>query len=308
MWFKNLYLFRLTQPFTFEHDALNEALAADAFQPVGKVTPFSYGWTPPLGRRADQFCHTVGVYSMVCAQKEERVLPAAVVNEHLAEKVEQIEAAEARPVRRKERLQLKEELTMTLLPQAFTRSTRTWAYVDRKAGWLVVDVSSATRAEDLITQLRASLEEAGGTITARLPDTEASPRVQMTRWLRGEGIPAGFELGEEYELQDADKEGGIVRCRRQDPFSDEIQAHLDAGKQVTKLAMSWRERLEFIVGEDLTVKRLRFTDTLKQELDSGHEDPAVQFDSDFAFMTLELSKFIEELIAAFGGENVVEPV
>ncbi len=308
MWFKNLYLFRLTQPFTLDHDALNEALAADAFQPVGKVTPFSYGWTPPLGRRGDQLCHTVGHYSMVCAQKEERVLPSAVINEQLAEKVEQIEAAEARPVRRKERLQLKEELTMTLLPQAFTRSTRTYAYVDRKDGWLVVDVSSSARAEDLIAQLRASVEGAGAAITARLPNTEASPRVMMTQWLRGDGIPAGFELGDEYELQDTDKEGGVVRCRRQDPFSEEIQAHLDAGKQVTKLALTWRERLEFVVGEDLAIKRLRFTDTLKQELDSGHEDPMVQFDSDFAFMTLELSKFIAELIAAFGGENVVEPV
>ena len=308
MWFKNLYLFRLTQPFSLDHDALNDALAADGFQPVSKITPFSYGWTAPLGRHGDQLCHTVGPYSMICAQKEERLLPSAVINEQLAEKVEEIEAAEARPVRRKERQQLKEELTMTLLPQAFTRSTRTFAYIDRQNGWLVVDVSSAARAEDLIAQLRASAEEAGAALTARLPNTESSPRVMMTQWLRGEDIPAGFELGEEYELQDSDKEGGIVRCRRQDPFSEEIQAHLDAGKQVTKLAMTWRERLEFVVGEDLTVKRLRFTDTVKEELDSGHEDPAVQFDSDFAFMTLELSKFIDELIAAFGGENVVEPV
>ena len=308
MWFKNLYLFRLPQPFALEHDALNEALAADEFHPVGKATPFSYGWAAPLGRRSEQFCHTVGHYSMICTQKEERILPAAVINEQLAEKIEQIETAEARPVRRKERLQLKEELTMTLLPQAFTRSTRTWAYVDRTAGGLVIDVSSAARAEDLIAQLRASMEGAGAALAARLPTTEQSPRVMMTQWLRGEGIPAGFELGDEYELQDTDKEGGIVRCRRQDPFSGEIQAHLDAGKQVTKLALSWRERLEFVVAEDLTVKRLRFTDTVKQELDNGHEDPAVQFDSDFAFMTLELSKFIDELIAAFGGENVAEPV
>ncbi len=308
MWFKNLYLFRLTQAFTLDHDALNEALSADEFRPVGKATPFSVGWVPPLGRYGEQFCHTIGHYSMFCAQKEERVLPSAVVNEQLAERVAQIEAAEARPVRRKEQLQLKEELVMTLLPQAFTRSSRTYAYVDRKSGWLVVDVSSPTRAEDLIAQLRTSLEGAGAALSARLPNTETSPRVMMTLWLSGEDIPAGFELGDEYELQDADKEGGIVRCRRQDPFAEEIQSHLAAGKQVTKLALTWRERLEFIVGEDLAIKRLRFTDTVKQELDSGHEDPAMQFDSDFAFMTLELSTFIDELIAAFGGEHVSEPV
>lgn len=308
MWFKNLYLFRLTQPFTLEHDALNKALSADEFRPVGKAVPFSMGWASPLGRDGDQLCHTVGRYSMICAQKEERILPASVVNEQLADKVAQIEAKEARPVRRKEKLQLKEELIMTLLPQAFTRSTRTYAYVDRKAGWLVVDVGSSARAEDLVALLRSSMEGSGAVLSARLPNTETSPRVMMTHWLRGEGIPAGFELGDEYELQDADTEGGVVRCRRQDPFAEEIQSHLQAGKQVTKLALTWRERLEFVVGEDLAIKRLRFTDTVKQELDSNYDDPVEQFDSDFAFMTVELSAFIDELIAAFGGENVTEPV
>lgn len=308
MWFKNLYLFRLTQPLDLDHDALNAALEHDGFQPVGKAVPFSYGWSAPLGQHGSELCHTIGAYSMVCAKKEERLLPSSVLNEQLAEKVQQIEEAEARPVRRKERLQLKEELTLTLLPQAFTRSGRTYAYIDRKAGWLVVDAAAPKKAEDLIAQLRNSLDEAGATLRARLPETTESPRVVMTRWLHGDGIPAGFELGDEYELQDGDKEGGIVRCRRQDPFSDEIRAHLDAGKLVTKLALTWRERLEFVLGEDLTIKRLRPSDTLRQEMDDEHEDPAVQFDSDFAFMTLELSKFIEELIAAFGGESEAQPV
>jgi recombination associated protein RdgC len=308
MWFKNLYLFRLTQPLQIDHAALNAALEPGAFQPVGKAVPFSYGWSAPLGNHGSELCHTVGPYSMVCARKEERLLPGSVLNEQLAEKVQQIEQAEARPVRRKERQQLKEELTLTLLPQAFTRSTRTFAYLDRKGGWLVVDAAAAKKAEELIALLRESLEEAGTALRARLPDTAESPRTVMTRWLHGEGIPAAFELGDEYELQDADKEGGVVRCRRQEPFSEEVQTHLSAGKQVTKLALVWRERLEFVLGEEMTVKRLRFTDALKQEMDQEHEDPVVQFDSDFAFMTLELSRFIDELIAAFGGESEAEPV
>ena len=304
MWFKNLTLFRLTHPFELDHDALDEALQGEAFRPCGKSVPFSYGWAKPLGRHGEQLVHTVGNYSMICARKEERILPSAVVNEQLAEKVEEIEQGEARSVRRKERQQLKDELILTLLPQAFTRSNNTYAYIDRNNRWLVVDSASANKAEDLVTLLRESVDG----INARLPLTEESPRVVMSQWLRGENIPNGFEVGDEYELQDDDKEGGIVRCRRQDPHSDEIQGHLDAGKQVTKLAMSWQERIEFVVPEDLSIKRLRFTDTIKEELDDYAEDPAMQFDSDFAFMTLELSKFIEEVIMAFGGESELEPV
>jgi len=304
MWFKNLTLYRLTQPFELDHDALDEALQGEAFRPCGKSVPFSYGWAKPLGRHGEQLVHTVGNYSMICARKEGRILPSAVVNEQLAEKVEEIEQGEARSVGRKERQQIKDELTLTLLPQAFTCSNNTYAYIDRKNGWLVVDSTSATKAEDLVSLLRESVDG----LKTRLPLTEQSPRVVMSQWLRGDNIPDGFELGEEYELQDDDTEGAIVRCRRQDPYSNEIQGLLDAGKQVTKLAMTWRERIEFVVPEDLSIKRLRFTDTIKEERDDYAEDPAMQFDSDFAFMTLELSKFIEEVIMAFGGESEIEPV
>ena len=73
---------------------------------------------------------------MICARKEERILPSAVINEQLAEKVEEIEQAEARPVGRKERQQLKEELTTTLLPLAFTRSHNTTPIsIATTAGW-----------------------------------------------------------------------------------------------------------------------------------------------------------------------------
>lgn len=304
MWFKNLTLFRLTRPFELNHDALNEALQGEAFRPCAKSVPFSYGWGSPLGRHGEQLAHSVGPYTMICARKEERLLPGAVVNEQLLEKVDEIERAEARSVGRKERQQLKEELTLTLLPQAFTRHNTTYAYIDRKHHWLVVDSSSANRAEELVTLLRQSVSG----VSARLPLTAESPRVLMSQWLRGDNIPSGFELGDEYKLQDSGKEGGTVQCKHQDPHTEEIQAHLDASKQVTKLAMTWRERIEFVLPENLSIKRLRFTDTVKEELDDHAEDPIMQFDSDFAFMTGELSKFIDEVITAFGGESEGEPV
>ncbi|MDH5784433.1 MAG: recombination-associated protein RdgC [Chromatiales bacterium] len=301
MWFKNLVLFRLSRPFELDHDALDQALQGHPFHPCGKSAPFSYGWSQPLGRNGQQLVHTVGNYSMICARKEERLLPSAVINEQLAERVEQLEQAESRSLGRKERQQLKEELTQTLLPQAFTRNTTCYAYIDRTHRWLVVDTSSANRAEELITLLRQSLDGIG----LRQPQTEESPRVVMSEWLRGDNIPTGFELGDEYELQESDKDGAIVRCRRQDPHSEEVQGLLNAGKQVTKLSLNWRERVAFVLGEDLTIKRLRFTDAIKEELDDYTDDPVLQFDSDFAFMTLELYKMIEEVMAVFGGDSEV---
>ena len=302
MWFKNLSLYRLAEPFALDHAALNQALAAQAFVPVGRSSPASEGWVPPLGRLGTEYCHSVGRYTLFCLQREERLLPAAVINEQLAEQVAAIEAREGRPVRRKEKLQLKDELVLSLLPQAFTRTRRQFAYVDRDNGWLVVDSATANRAEAVLMALRESLEASGAGLRVRLAETRESPRVVMSQWLQGEGLPAWFSLGQEYELQDPQAEGGIVRCRRQEPFDEAIQVHLRAGKQVSKLALDWRERLSLVLDETLSIRRLRFADALLEQADSEGADPISEFDAQFALMSMELSGFIKDLMAAFGGE------
>lgn len=299
MWFKNLYSFRLTRPLELDHDALQQALQAEAFQPCGKLVPFSYGWVAPLGRYGDEFCHSVGGFTMLCARKEERLLPAGVIQEQLTQKVQSIEEREARPVRSKERQQLKEEIIHTLLPKAFTRSSYTFAFLDFQGGWLHVDAASAKKAEELSGLMRQSVEGYAG----HLPQTTHSPQVVMTRWLQGQGLPAGFTLGEDFDLQSQQEEGGVVRCRRQDPLADEVQQHLLAGKDVTRLALDWQERLEFILAEDMSLKRLRFADSLKEEAEAQDADPIQQFDNDFALMSLELTQLVQALVQAMGGES-----
>ncbi len=117
-------------------------------------------------------------------------------------------------------------------------------------------------------------------------------------------MPTDFVISDQCELRDTKKEGGIVRCSQQDLFADEIQSHLKAGKQVTRLAIEWRERLSCILSEDLTIKRLKFLDVvLDAAHEQGAEDEAAQFDADFTLMTLELSRFIPALTEIFGGEN-----
>jgi len=104
-------------------------------------------------------------------------------------------------------------------------------------------------------------------------------------------------------LREADDEGAIIRCRRQDLSSHEIQIHLDAGKEVTKLAINWNDQLDCILEDDLTIKRLKFADEiLEQAADEGAEDAASQFDADFSLMTGELTRFIPRLIEVLGGE------
>lgn len=300
MWFKNLQLYRLTSPFEHTAEDLTEKLEAFSFQPCGKRDESRMGWVAPLGPGYDLLCHSANGYLMVCARKEEKVLPAAVVKELVNDRVEAIELQEDRKVYRKERETIKEEVLYDALPKAFTRSFRTYAYIDPKGGWVVVDASSPKKAEELCSLLRESL----GSLPAIPPQVSYSPTGVMTQWLRGMELPDDLVLGDECELREPGDEGSIIRCKRQDLSADEVTSHLDAGKLGYKLSVEWDENFTALIADDLSVKRLKFSDELISEAeDAGSEDRAAQFDANFSLMTLTLSRFLPSFLAYFGGEK-----
>ncbi|MDD1643538.1 MAG: recombination-associated protein RdgC, partial [Methylococcaceae bacterium] len=86
MWFKNLSVFRLTEAFTLAPEELEQKLEPLSFRPCGPHEEFTFGWTSPLGKTAQQLVHSANGFMMLCGKKEERVLPAAVVNELVQEK------------------------------------------------------------------------------------------------------------------------------------------------------------------------------------------------------------------------------
>jgi len=299
MWFKNLQLFRLTKPFTLTPEELHEQLSRRTSRSCGTLEPSTYGWTAPLGRSSEQLTHAASGYIMVCARTEEKVLPPAVIREVLDEKVAQVEDQEARTVRRKEKEEIKQEVLLDLLPKAFSKSNLTYAYIDPKAGWIVVDSASASKAEELVSLLRETL----GSLPAVPVAVQCAPASILTQWVNGQAIAKNFVLEDQCELRDPNHEGSVVRCTKQDLLTDEIQTHLKAGKQATKLAVEWNEHLSCILSDDLSIKRLRFLDIIQEAAAEEANDAASRFDADFALMTLELSHFIPAVLEAFGGED-----
>jgi recombination associated protein RdgC len=300
MWFRNLQIYRLSGTFDYSPEALAKALEDDSFTPCGSLTMSSFGWVPPLGRHGTALTHAAAGRILLCARKEEKLLPATVIREQVTERSALIEEQQARSVGRKERQQIKDDVVFELMPKAFSRSTFTFAYIDPQAGWLVVDATTPSKAEELLAMLRRGV----GKLKAQPPVLKQAPATVMTRWLAGEAPSGRFEPQDECELRDPAEEGGIVRCRHQDLQADEMHSHLRAGKQVTRLAVTWDERISCVLGADLTIKRLRFEDVVTEELEQLEGDDEVAlFDAQFALMTLELQRFFPALLNAFGGED-----
>ena len=300
MWFKNLKIYRFSKPFSIDTEQLETQLAEKSFQPCGSTQASSFGWVSPLGDSSTLLTHSIGKTTMICVRQEERILPSSVVNDALNEKLDAIQTETGRRPVGKHKQSIKDELILTLLPKAFTRSKRAYAYLDQKAQTLIVDAASNNKAEELVELLRQSL----GSLPAVPLKTNTLPVLLMTNWLKGNNLKDDFLIKDECELKESDDEGAILRCKRQDLGSDEIQMHLDSGKEVTKLAVNWNDTIECIIQDDLAIKRLKFSDELlDQAADDGAEDAAARFDADFNLMTGELSRFIPRLIEVLGGEQ-----
>jgi recombination associated protein RdgC len=300
MWFKNLVLLRLQEPFTLDAAAFEAHLKARAFTACGVLESFSDGWCSPIPLEHAPLVHQGGNDFLFCLKREERILPSGAVNEQVQERIAEVESREARSLRKKEREAVRDEVLQDMMPRAFTQSRRTYGYLDTRNGWLVVDAASPKKAEDFVAVLRQTLD---GFPVRPIAPIEPPPGV-MTRWVAGGLLPEEVILESECELKSPEEDGSIVRCRRQDLDAPEIRHHIEAGKEVIKLAFSWNDRFSLVLDEHLTIRRLRFLDTLQEaRAEVASEDVAAQFDGDFAIMRLEIAAFIPVLLNWFGGEK-----
>ncbi len=301
MLFKNIYIYRFSKPFTLSPEALEEKLAEAAIQPCGPQETFRQGWAFPLGKHGAQFVHTSNGNMMLSLAKEERILPSSVIKEMMEERVQQIEEEQHRKVRKKEKDELKEQITTELLPRAFKRSQYTQGYIDNKNGWLIINTSSAKKADDFTSFLRKTL----GSLPVMFPEVQQSPSAIMTSWLQdSDSLAQDFILRDECELQSEGEDKSVVRCKGLDIEGDEVQGHIRAEMRVVKLALDWQDRISFVLNEDLTLKRIKFGEFLNEKLeDSQAESAAEKFDATFALMSLEFSELIERILALFGGED-----
>ena len=115
-------------------------------------------------------------------------------------------------------------------------------------------------------------------------------------------VPGGFLLDNDCELKAAGESGAVIRCSRQDLTADEIRAHLKSGKQATKLGLVWKEKIRFVLTDQLQLKRIQFLDVLQEEVAQESDDVASLNEATLLLMSEELGGLITDLIVALGGE------
>jgi len=242
--------------------------------------------------------HVANNRIMICARKEERMLPSSVVKDNVEQQAEQIEADQGRRVFPSERRRLRDEATLDLLPKAFTKSQLTFAYIDLNLQLLIVDTSSIKRAEELTILLRKSL----GSLPVIPPIVKQSPAAVMSHWLLKSSLPEDMQTGSQCELRDVSESTTVIRAKGLDLQSEEFLSHIDTGMQVIKLELEWKQTCQFVLKDDLSISRLKFNDILQESLkELDKDDIAGRFDADFIIMGGEIAELIPLIFEAFGG-------
>ena len=194
---------------------------------------------------------------------------------------------------------LVERVTEELLPKAFSQRRTTWGWLDPVHGWLAVDAGSDARADEFIETLLATL----GDVALRPLQTQVSPLSAMTGWLAANDPPVGFTLDSDLELRSASAAQAAIRYVHHDIGGPEVAAHIAAGKLVTRLGMTWNDKVSFVLTDKLHLKRLAFLDVLKEQAEQSAEGADELFDADFALMAGELAQLFDDLLLALGGEQ-----
>jgi recombination associated protein RdgC len=296
MWFRNLIVYRLPADWAVSAAELEDHLSRRTLQPCGPFDMFSRGWVPPAA--SGRLLHTVNQQHLIALGVDQKLLPASVIRQVATERAAVQANEQGFPVSRRQMRDIKMRVTEELRARALTRRRVTRAWIDPQNGWFVIDAAGAARADELVETLRDTL----GSLAVQFMETERSPQQAMSSWLVHGDAPSRFAIDQDLELQAADANKATVRYTRHPLDVREVQGHIKAGKYPMKLGLTWSDRVSFMLTEKLQVKRLEFLEMTKDSADGGDVDAAEQFDIDFAVMTGELARLLDDLGEALGGQ------
>lgn len=296
MWFKNLQIYRLPAPWAINADELAAHLAPQAFAACPSLEMQSQGWVSPRGN--DRLVHVVNRQLLLKLDTEKKLLPSTVINQVTKARAAELEEQQGFPPGRKQTKELKEQVTDELLPRAFSVVRSTWVWIDPVNGWLLVDAGSPGKAEEVLKLLFKAIPK----FPLETLRTVMSPGAAMTDWLVSDEAPNGFTVDQDTELRSTAESKATVRYVRHTLEAEDIRRHIESGKQCTRLALTWADKVSFVLTENLSVKRIAPLDVLKEDSEIAGKNEDERFDGDFMLMTGELAKLLAALVDALGGQ------
>ena len=253
----------------------DEVLAEGVLKPLQGLTEQNIGWVSPYGPGHEAMYFSYGHFLVLCAASQKRLLPQSVVNEQSLELITAKEEQEGRPLGKREKTKIKEEVKNSLMTQAFIRRKQTKVLMNLHEGWMAVETSNADEADRVLSLMHDCFSDFHPR-RVELPDMSQ----MLTRWLEQQSINEAFQLDSDCVMVNAAFKRNALRMSAQDLASDEIRSALMAGKKVQKLGIQWQEKLSFILDDEGHIGRIKvlgeFDDSEEEEQTLTLEDKVLR--------------------------------
>ena len=273
------------------------------FVPCVGAQDTSIGFVPPRGVEHGAMMEHMDGHIIMTVMIERKMVPGAVVLRKYAERVTEIEAQTGRKPGRKEGREIRDDIRLGLMPTAFPKQIKVPVWIYPKAARVVIGSTSGPRVDEVLSLLVQNIE---GFMCEFLAISESPASVMAAALSKGE-FNADFTIDRECELKASDESRATIRYAKHALDIDEISDHIKAGKMPTKLALTWKDRVSFVLNENFQLKKINVLDVVFSDrlVGEGSED---NFDADVAIETAELAPLISDLIEAHGGRIEVGEV
>ena len=289
MWFKNAIIYRIPQYWTIPDHVLSEGLNKHLDCALGPTESVNCGW---VNAHDGQLVFAQNEHLLLKMRTNKKLLPASVVKKAVDEAVKRIEEDQGYKPGRKQQKEIKQEMIEKLLPKAFVVYKEVPVWIDTRKGWLVVGTSSTSDADAAVSLLLRSVEQLPlETLYVSRPIAST-----LTEWLSTGDAPESFTVDQDAVLAEKGT-SAKVKYSKHSLDGQDLQVLLSQGKQCTQLALTWKDRVSFVLTEKTKLSKIEPLDVIQEEREQNED----AFGSDFALMTGELSKLIDSLIEAFGG-------
>jgi len=298
--FKNATIFKFSGV-ALCGSSLERQLLAHEFQPCAPTQHKSTGFFSPRHEHG-ALVESVDGNLIIQITSEVRRVPPQALAKRIKEISDKVFDETGRKPGKGQRKEIRERATLELLPSAFPARSCVRIWLSIALGLVVMDTSSMLRSDEVAMLLVSCIPG----LQLTLVQTEMTPAGAMTAWLASGESPYQFTFGRECELRSTDEQRSFVRYGRHSLDMEQVKEHVTQGKVATKLALTWRDRVSFVLDDCMRIKKLTFLDVVFESSVKGNKlDQAEAFDADVAIMAGELQQMLPDLFEALGGLQTI---
>lgn len=233
-------------------------------------------------------------------QVRERVLPAKVIKTHLEDRIVDAERRQGYRHGRKQIAELKEEVTMSLLPSSHIRHVDTEVMIT--GDYLFIGTGSARTVDVVMSQIMSLFPEDklafkpiawGRDVSMFLMDALLDETTESCKFNRSRSVT----------LKSSAK--AVARFKDIGLDVDSVKERVSAGMHPVDLALEYDDTMTFTLTDQMLVKGIRFSDVLMSQTHDVKNE-VDEFDATTALVSGELRKMFADLLTAIPVRDELE--